>query len=451
MMNPHIAKWFEQHAADVTRLSDDMWHHPEVAFEEYYACAQTAAFMEKHGFEVKAYDASHQGREPNCLVATYGSGKPVVGILGELDALPGLGQEAVPTKALLDTHGHGCGHNLLGAGAAAAAAGMAAAMAAEGLAGTVIYYGCPAEETVEGKVYMAKDGLFDNLDACLSWHPFGGSPRVAEISMQANTNMDFMFHGITSHAAGDPWHGRSALDAAELMSMGVQYLREHVTDDVRIHHAYLSAGLKPNIVPDYAAVNYYIRAASRDVDKEVVERVKDIARGAALMTGTTVDWKLNTAVYDTLVLHSFNRFLHASASKVPEIDYTPEEYDFANTMYEAHVGAPFKGDDILPAGLEPLTGTITNVGGSTDVSDVSHIVPTAQIFGPGAVGGLPGHHWTITAPSGMSIGHKAELYVGRCLAQCGVDLLKQPEALKAFWDEFKEARKDMGPYENPLK
>ena len=444
-MNQNIAKWYEKYAGDVVTLSDDIWHHPESAMEEYHACKVVADFMRAQGFEVKEIDAMNEGGTSNCVIATYGSGKPVIGILGELDALNGLGQEAVPYQSAIPGPGHGCGHNLMGAGCGAAAAALKATMEAENLGGTLIYYGCPAEETIAGKVYMARDGWFDNLDMCIAWHPGGRAPTINEAVSSANTNMNFNFYGKTAHAAGNPEKGRSALDAAEIMNIGVNYLREHVSDDVRMHYVYTHGGEKPNIVPDYAQLHYFVRAKSRAIDDEVVERVKECARGASIITGTTTDWSLNAACYETFINHSINNFLYESALKIPAIEWDDKDREFAATMFKNETGSDPK-EDLLPTEVVKPTGVLGYMAGSTDVSDVSHIVPTAQLMGPGHVKGLPGHHWTVTAASGCSIGHKAEIYAGKVLAQCGYDALKNPAAIDAMWAEFKEARKDMSPY-----
>lgn len=444
-MNESISKWYDVHSKEVIALSQEMFDNPESALEEYFACKRTAAFMRTQGFEVKEVDAENKGGKENCVIATYGSGKPVIGILGEFDALNGLGQEAVPYKAPLKGPGHGCGHNLMGAGCAGATAALKAAVEAENLTGTIIYFGCPAEETLTGKALMVRDGYFKDVDLCFNWHPGPSGLGFMENILQANTNMLFSFHGTSSHAALMPEMGRSALDAAELMNTGVQYLREHVTDDVRIHYSYTAAGEKPNIVPDYAQTNYFIRASSRVVDDEVVERVKDVARGAALMTGTKVEWQLLSQVYETFANDEINNFAYESAKKIPPIEWDESDFEFAKTLYKNANGKeptfPLLGTSVIKP-----TGVHGQAFGSSDVGDVSHVVPTCQIGGQGLINGIPMHHWSVVSCAGSVLGHKGEIYAGKVVAQCAYDALKSPESIEKIWKEFREKRKDMAPY-----
>lgn len=450
-MNQWIRKWYEDNSAKIVELSNELWSHPESAFEEFYACQKTAEFMRDQGFDVQEYDVKDGGGKPNCMIAKYGSGKPVIGILGEFDALSGLGQEAVPYRAPIQGPGHGCCHNLMGAGCAGAAAALKLAMEQEGIGGTVVYYGCPAEEVLMGKVLMASRGWFDELDLCLAWHPLATEMQVIDFPWLSQTSLYFTFHGTAAHAATYPEQGRSALDAAELMNVGVQFLREHVTDDVRMHYTFTAAGEKPNIVPDYAQLYYFIRSKNRDTNDDVVARVKDIARGAALMTGTTVEWSLDSACYNTFLNHRLNAAMYESALKIPPVEWTEQEQDFAQELYKNVAGKDPNltllhttvRKPIVEADPKPATG-------STDVGDVSHIVPTGQYMGLGMIPGLQNHHWNVTAVGGMSIGHKAELYAGKCIAQCAYDLFHSPEAIREMWDEFREARKDMKPYESIL-
>ena len=451
-MNKSIAKWYEQYSSEVTGLSDKIFANCEIGLDTYEAAKNTAEFMKKHGFDVEEICVGGVSR-PNGVIARYGSGKPVYGILGELDGLPGLANEVVPKCAPIPADnpgpGHGCGHHLMGAGCAAAAVALKAAMEEDQLQGTVIYYGCPAEETLDGKVYMARDGLFDELDLCWAWHPMGAAPMPMEDSMQANISIFFNFYGKTAHAAANPDAGRSALDAAEIMNVGVNYLREHVTDDVRMHYCYTNAGEKPNIIANFARLHYYIRAKSLEMAYEVLERVKSCAEGAAIMTGTTTKNELFAACYETCINHTLNKFTYDSMKKVPALRYDEADYAFAAEIYQEATGKEPAGE-VLEVEVPALTGITSYTSASTDVGDVSHLVPTTQIFGGAAVKGLPFHHWTTTATTGSTIGHKAELYAGKCLAQSVYDAFNDTSIIEKSWTDFKETRKQMKPYKAGL-
>lgn len=452
-MNASIQKWYEHHSSEVTALSDKLYQNCEVALETYDACTNTAAFMRNCGFSVEEIKIG-KVEKFNCVVAAYGCGKPVIGILGEFDGLPGLGNRPVPyydpVPGDAPGPGHGCGHHLMGAGCAGAAAAVKAAMEEEHIHGTVIYFGCPAEETLEGKVYMAKEGLFSNLDFCIAWHPTGWvAPAPSELSNQATVNIFYNFYGKTAHAAADPENGRSALDAAELMTTGVNYLREHVPSDVRMHYCYINAGEKPNIVPDFARVQFFVRARTMDTLKEVLERVTACAEGAAIMTGTTTKNELAAGCYDTLLNHTGNRFMYEIIKGMPPIEYDDTDREFARTIYQNATGKEPTQELLLTVPAE-LTGTVTYQPGSTDVGDVSQIVPTVQMYGGGGVNGLPAHHWTVTATMGTQIGHKAEIYAGKVLAETAYEAFKNPDAIEKMWEEFREARKGKQPYKAML-
>lgn len=436
-MNTNIDSWFQQHSNNITALADSLWSHPESAMHEVLSCHVISSFLADYGFEVQKFPVRDDLSAPNAIMATYGTGTPVIGILGEYDALDGLGQEAVPYRAPKEGAGHGCGHNLMGAACAGAAAALKNVLEAENLPGTVIYYGCPAEETIEGKSLMIAAGCFEHVDICLAWHPSGEPLHVSEKILLANTNMYFTFHGKSAHASGNPHLGRSALDAAELMNVGVNYLREHVPEGVRMHYVYTHAGEKPNIVPDYAQLHYFIRARSRQITDEVVERVKKVAEGAALMTGTTVEWTINSSCHATRINHTLNRYFYQAACKVGPIFYDSSEIEFAKTLYK-NVTGENADHTLLPNDLPELTGRPVYMSESTDLSDVSQILPTAQIFGAGMVNGLPGHHWSVVASVGSSIGRKACIQAGKVIAQCGYDLFTSPSALTEIKKEFTE-------------
>lgn len=447
-MNKRIRQWFQENETLAWDTALDIWNHPEIAYEEIFACHKIAAFLETQGFTVSTFSVGSCSSKPNALRAVFGSGKPVIGILGELDALPGLGQSVCAHEEKIPGPGHGCGHNLLGAGCAAAAAAAKAVMEAEHLTGTIVYFGCPAEEVIAGKVLMASMGCFDNLDLCMTWHPGGGPGCLVESVGTALTNITFTFEGTSAHAADAPWKGRSALDAAELMNVASQYLREHITPDARLHYCYRAAGEAPNVVPDYASVNYFIRAKSRKTCDEIVERVKDNARGAALMTGTHMGITEEIGCYEFLVNHTLNRYAYQAMCRVPDIEYTPEERVFAKELYENVFGhIPENGANLLPVGVVHPSG-VTEIedGGSTDVADVTQICPTVNTFGFGAVSKIPGHHWGITACSGSSIGCKGMIYSAMALAELCYDALTNKQLVQECQEEFHRAKAHMDPY-----
>lgn len=435
-MNRSIEKWYDKYSDDVIGLAKEIWSNPEPLMEEYNSCAKTVEFLEKQGFDVMAYHCQDKNREPNTIVATWGSGKPVIGIMGEYDALKGMGQEDVPYHKSKPGFGHGCGHNLIAPAAASAAAAAKAAIEAEGLTGTIKFLGCPAEEGGSGKLYMVRDGLFDDIDCCMFWHPKGCDIIPYESILQAISNMTFEFYGVPAHAAASPELGRSALDAAELMNVGIQYLREHIPEDSRIHYSYLAAGDRPNIVPEYASLYYYVRSKDIEANKELIERVKKVARGAAMMTETEVKITLNSMCPDTFIVTSFNDFLYNSAAKVPKFEYTEKEEEYAKTLYKNALGEEPAGS-VLFTGLDKPTGITNRIPGSTDAGFVTYKIPTSRLFGLGIIKDVPMHHWAVTSTVGMSIGFKAALFAGKAIAQCAYDICKSPEVVETWWEELR--------------
>lgn len=441
-MNEAIKAWFEQNSQSVVDLTYDLWSHPELAFHEFHACQSVSAFLRTQGFTVKEVAAETYGdsnAKPNTVIATWGCGKPVIGILGELDGLPGLGQEAVPYPKPIAGPGHGCSHNLMGGGCVAAASALKYAMEREGLSGTVKLVDCPAEEAGSGKVFLARNGVFSDIDVCLSYHP-DNSPFIFDAwECMAVTHLQFEFHGIAAHAAMMPWKGRSALDAAELMNIGVQYLREHITDDCSLHYVYRDGGEAPNIVPEHAALDYYVRAADENLD-DLLRRVSIIAKGAAMMTETSVKWQIKSATCGFIPNIALNHIVYEAAKKIPVLKFTEDDYEFARVIYENATGnqAPEESEELIATVLKPPCDKVTFTPGSTDVADVSHIAPVMHLTGSGRVMGLPSHHWTVTATAGMGIGQRAMLYSYKVLAQAGYDLIKNPQAIAIVQKEFQE-------------
>jgi aminobenzoyl-glutamate utilization protein B len=451
-------QWVEQNAGSLVAMSDRIWEYAEVGLQETKSADDQAAYLREQGFSVSAAVAGM----PSAFVATWGAGKPVIGFLGEYDALPGISQKAQPTKEQLrqGAPGHGCGHNLLGVAALGAAVALKQEMEAGGIAGTVRYYGCPAEETLVGKVFMVKNGLLADVDAAITWHPTSVN-AVWNNSSNAMNSVKFTFHGRTAHAAGDPHNGRSALDAVELMNIGANYLREHVIEKARIHYVITDGGGEPNVVPAHAQVWYYMRAPERRQVDEIYARLMDIARGAALMTATTFDVRFLAGCYNYLPNLVINRLLQSHMETLGAPQWSEAELEFARKMAESF--APGQKEAALKAGKAPkelysqaINDTVVPWreddepgAGSTDVGDVSWVTPTGQFGTACGVLGQPGHSWQVTACSGMSIGHKGMVYATKVMALAGLDLMTDPAALAAARAEFAAATKD-APYQTPL-
>ena len=367
------------------------------------------------------------------FVAEWGSGKPIIGFLAEYDALPGLGQEIACEYRPTGGPGHACGHNLLGTACVGAAVDLKDRMEAEGLKGTIRVYGCPAEETVVGKIRMNEKGAFDDLSAAVTWHPFDRN-RVSYDIWQAQDIKNYRFFGTAAHASKHPEMGRSALDAAELMNVGVNYLREHVTDDVRLHYTYTNTDGPANIVPAFASTNYFIRSSKWERTKDASERVDNCAKGAALMTGTRVEIERVTCNKEMKVNRTLAEVFYEEMEKIPVPVYTEEETAFAEKISEA---AGFENNGEYFRGLEPLEDKPVPLSIGTDVSDVSHTVPTIMLSAAAMCIGTPLHHWTAAAQAGMSIGRKGMLYAARCMAAGAYRLVTEEKILEQAWEEMK--------------
>jgi aminobenzoyl-glutamate utilization protein B len=419
-----------KHQEELVKISDQIWAFAEPAMMEYESAKVLADYAEAQGFTVERGVADI----PTAFVATYGSGSPIIGILGEFDALPGLSQKALPTKEPLQVGGagHGCGHNMFGAGSLGAAIAIKELMEAGKLKGTIRFYGTPAEEDLAGKVYMARAGLFNDLDVCLDWHPaYENEANMA--SSQAVSDFTVSFKGKSAHAAADPWNGRSALDAAEFFTTGINSLREHVQPTVRMHYVYTDAGKVPNVIPDQASVWLWIRDSKRSGVAEVSERMKDIAKGAALMAGVEVEVKLNSGLYELLINEAGAKALQKNMEFVGPIIYTEKEMAFANNIM-AEYGAEPKG---ISGEIQPLGSEFQEVpGGSTDVGDVSYIVPEITLLATTAPYNSPWHSWVVVACGGMEIGHKGMLFAAKSLGTTMVDLFEDENLRRQIKEEF---------------
>jgi aminobenzoyl-glutamate utilization protein B len=416
--------------------------------------------MEKHGFDVERGVAGI----PTAFVAAWGRGGPVVGVMGEYDALPGLSQRAVPYKEAIEegASGHGCGHNIIGTSGLGGAIAVKAAMEKADIPGTVKFFGCPAEEMLSGKVWMVRDGVFEGVEAVLSHHP--GSMNMASLSSSnANNAVKFHFHGKTSHAASSPEQGRSALDAVELMNIGVNFLREHVIQDARIHYVIEEGGGQPNVVPGYARSWYLIRAPERDQLEPIYERVLKIAEGAALMTETRLEVEFVKGVYNYLPNRTLSEIVTSNMREIGSPEYTDEEIEFAEELAMS-ISAEDKRNTLWSSkrpGWEELVDVVMDRSipddwkdgmvshGSTDVSDVSWNTPTMEFDTAAYVLGCPGHSWQKVALSGMSIGHKSLIFSSKVIATSALDLITKPDLLKKAQDEFKR-RKSGRVYRSPV-
>ncbi len=422
-----IEEWIAQNRAQMIEAADYIFRNPEISKEERESSRYLASWLESRGFQI----TWGIGGLESAFLAQWGEGSPVLGFLAEYDALPGLGQKAVCGYEPVVGPGHGCGHNLLGTACAGAACALKAQMEETKSWGTVRVYGCPAEEIIIGKVQMNEAGVFDDLSAAITWHPFDRN-RVSYDIWQAQDMKNYRFYGVKAHASKHPELGRSALDAAELMNVGVNYLREHVSDDVRIHYTYTNTDGPANIVPDFAATNYFIRSAKRSRTEDASRRVDDCAKGAALMTGTRVEIELVTSNQEMKVNRTLAEVFYQAMADTPLPEYTPEELDFAAKLTEA---AGLVNDGVYFGGLEPLEDQPVILSIGTDVSEVSHTVPTVMLSAAAMCKGTPLHHWSTTAQAGMSIGQKGMLYAAESMAKGAWSLICTPERIVQAWKE----------------
>lgn len=439
----------------LTYIAKEIWDHPQIALTETFASKLLADELAAGGFSIE-WGA---GGMETAFIATWGSGSPIIGYLGEYDALPGLSQELESAKNPINNGGpgHGCGHNLFGTACMASVMALKAAMEAENIPGTIRFYGCPAEETLVGKTFMARDGVFDDLDAAISWHP-GGSNIVWNGSSLALNSFKVNFHGVSSHAGGAPHLGRSALDGVMLMDVGVNYLREHIEQECRIHCVVTDGGLAPNVVPAYAQVWYFVRAPKRYMVEEVYARILEIAQGAALMSGTTHDVEFITGCYDLLPNDVMSKLLFEKMQETDGISFTDQERAFAKELQStfphgsvdrafnwmqrsAKAGAVEETtDNPLWEQILPHSETPPLMGGSTEVADVSWITPTGQITTTCWPLGTPGHSWQTVASSGSSIGAKGMILASKAMALAGYDLFTQPDLLEQAKADFARQR-----------
>lgn len=429
----------EAKRARLDELSRKIWEKPEAGFKEYEACKNVSEFLREEGFTVEV----GVGGVPTAIKASYGSGHPVIGFMGEFDALPGLNQKVSTEKEAFveGAYGHGCGHNLLCTAHVGAVVGLKEEMARLNLPGTIVYYACPGEELLTGKPLMARGGAFEGLDVAINFHPNKVNEATVGVSTAVNS-MKFHFTGKSAHAANSPENGRSALDAVELTDIGANYLREHVTSDVRIHYTITDGGIVPNVVPDKASVWYYVRAFSREAVEDAYERLIKVAKGAAMMTETEVEVEFLGGCYNTMNNEVLANLVADCMNQIPQEPWTQEEQDFAaalDAQVPASTEAMRKKYD-LPEGTHLYTGPgmVTNFNsyGSTDIGDVMHLVPTAYFFTCCTSLGAPVHSWQFCSCAGSSIGEKGMIYAAKVMAMYGARILNDPsivtEAKKIF-------------------
>lgn len=421
----------ETQKEQLIQTSDAIWEAAETSLVEYKSSKQLMDYARESGFTVEEGVAGI----PTAFTATFGEGKPVIGILGEFDANAGISQKRQPTREarIEGAAGHGCGHNIFGTASLGAAVAIKEQIEKGNLKGTVVFYGTPAEETIFAKVWMVREGLFDNLDVCMDWHP-GDKIEAGTQSSKALVDFRVMFSGSTSHASSDPWNGKSAVDAMELYTTGLNYYREHIKPTSRIHYQIEKAGDVVNVVPDYAQIWTRLRENDRANVDVLYERALNIAKGAALMTGTTFETKLISGIYEIQVNRTGAEALQKNLEALGEISYTAEEVTYANTILQ-ETGSPLKGID---GSVHPLSETLPAQGGSTDVGDVSQVVPTIRMSATVAASGGPWHSWAVVACTGMSIGHKGLVYASKALAMTMADLYTNPKLVEEVKKDFKE-------------
>lgn len=420
-----------QHFGDLSRR---IWEFAEVGYKETKSAELLKSELRAAGFRIQDNVAGI----PTAFVASWGQGKPVLGILGEYDALPGLSQQDVPEKKPREAGapGHGCGHNLLGVGSAFAAVAVKEFLAEKKMPGTIRFYGTPAEEGGGGKIYMARAGAFNDCDAVLTWHP-GDKNIASKSSSLANVYAKFRFYGKAAHAAGAPDKGRSALDAVLLMNHAVEMLREHVPESTRIHYIITHGGSAPNVVPDFAEAYYGARHPDISILDGIWARIQKCAEAGALATETRMETEIIASYYNVLPNDALTALLDRSLRRVGGIHYSPEEEAFAKALRNT-----FPKERALALGSQeriqtPEEGTIS---GSTDVGDVSWIVPTAQLVTATYVPGTPGHSWQSTACTGMSIGRKGMIVAAKTLALTAVDLFTDPKQVEVARANFNQRR-----------
>lgn len=456
MTKEGMISWMDERSEYIFRLSDLIWDHPELKYQEYFAKEQLCDALEKEGFYVKTNIADI----PTAFTGTYGLGSPVIGILGEFDALMGMSQKACAIDKEVEScmeNGHGCGHNMLGTGSLLAALAVKQYLEKSNGSGTVIYYGCPAEEGGAGKAFMAREGVFSNLDSALSWHPSDYN-AVSTGSSLANIQVLYKFYGLSAHAAVAPHLGRSALDAVELMNIGSNFLREHIVPEARLHYAITnSGGTMPGIVQPYAEVLYMIRAPKLSEVGEIKERLDQVAKGATLMTGTTMKAQFIKSSSNIIPNVTLGNLLYKNMQQMPIIKATDEQIEYGKKLQGSMIDRMNSLESVVKHAskehgeyikkhfgqkvndfLIPYTPVDTCQPYSTDVGDVSFICPVGQIATTTWIADSMEHTWQVVAQGKSSLAHAGTLYAAKVLAVTTIDLIENPSIIEAAKKELNE-------------
>ena len=427
-----ILKSIQENKSVYTTVAHQIWSYAEMGYQEEQSSALLQKTLKSEGFDITTGVAEI----PTAFVASYGSGEPVIALLGEFDALPGLSQKALPYKVSNDAKaGHACGHHLFGTASAAAAIALKKYLIGQNISGTIRFYGCPAEEGGSGKVYMTRAGLFDDVDIALHWHADSKNSAGIRPAL-ANKSAKFRFYGVSAHAAGAPEKGRSSLDAVEAMNNMVNMMREHTTESTRIHYVITKGGEAPNVVPDFAEVYYYARHSTRKEVVNVFDRIINAAKGAALGTGTSMEYEMIGGTHELLHNEILQKIVHKNLETVGGYSYTSAEKVFATKISES-LGLVL--DTKFTEGVEPYSDK-GKAGGSTDVGDVSFAVPTVGLRAATWVPGTPAHSWQAVAAGGTDIGNKGMMVAAKTLALTGMQLLDNPKTIKAAKEEFIKKR-----------
>jgi aminobenzoyl-glutamate utilization protein B len=415
-------------------IAHTIWSYAEMGYKEEKSADLLQKTLKGEGFSVERGIAGM----PTAFIATYGQGAPVIAVLGEYDALPGLSQKAVAHKESLGAvAGHACGHHLFGTASTAAAIAMKNYLQKTGKSGTIKFYGCPAEEGGSGKVYLTREGMFNGVDVALNWHP-GNKNAANPGAALANKSAKFRFYGVSSHAAAAPEKGRSALDAVEAMDYMVNMMREHVPMESRIHYVITDGGKAPNVVPDFAEVYYYARHPQRDVVIDIFDRMVEAAKGAAMGTGTTMKYEMIGGTHELLPNITLQKLMYNNLKAVGGYTYTAEEKAFAEEISKT-LDKPLDVANV--EGVEEYDPN-AKPGGSTDVGDVSFTIPTVGMSAATWVPGTSAHSWQAVAAGGMSIGEKGMMVAAKTIAATGIDLINDPSIITAAQKEFEKARGD---------
>ncbi|WP_227378554.1 amidohydrolase [Haladaptatus halobius] len=459
MTKARVFKDVETERERLKSMAQQIWETPELGLHEEESMQILVTRLEEEGFDVEI----ELGGMPTAFVASYGSGDPVVGILGEYDALPDLSQKVKSEHDPVEegTPGHGCGHNLFGVAGVGGAIGVKRAIERGDIDGTIEFYGCPAEETLVGKVFMARDGAFDHLDAAITWHPGTLNTPTLDRSL-ALDSIQFTFEGVSAHAAASPESGRSALDAVELLNAGVEYMREHISEKARVHYVITNGGDAPNVVPAEATVWYYVRAPTRSEVERISDWLTDIAEAASMMTQTDVNHRYVTGCWDYLPNHTVTDIIWETMQELGDVGYSADDRAFAadltETISDHQIEASLEDvpeeyveeirnaslyDEPVPPHAEGEVG-----GGSTEVGDVSWITPTGQFRAATWAVGTPAHTWQATAANG-DFGKKGAVYAAKVLGGTAYALLENPSIVERANEEFHEVTGDQR-YQSPL-